>query len=182
MYVMHLLALLWLTNSVHIYQASITLLFYVFPVSWYWVCSCTQGGTYDLLHTGTKILYSILFYHSYICSIRKNILFLFLRLQISDSETMLIDMNFCTLAYELFILCQRNTSGLSKPFFYHDNWQPKYHKNDLVAIANQKSQLFSRSNDVNCSITWSQYAGKEKIYSAGAGFGKWIQQSGNKEA
>ena len=157
MYVMHLLALLWLTNSVHIYQASITLLFYVFPVSWYWVCSCTQGGTYDLLHTGTKILYSILFYHSYICSIRKNILFLFLRLQISDSETMLIDMNFCTLAYELFILCQRNTSGLSKPFFYHDNWQPKYHKNDLVTkffvsefCRTHHSEKYCRSNGDYC--------------------------------
>ena len=26
-----------------------------------------------------------------------------------------------TLVYELFILCQRNTSGLSIPVIYHDN-------------------------------------------------------------
>ena len=44
------------TNAVHIYQASIILIVYVFPVSWYWVCSCMQDGRYDLLHTRAKLI------------------------------------------------------------------------------------------------------------------------------
>ena len=46
----------------------------------------------------------------------------------------------------------------------------------------QKSQVFSRSNAIHCSITWSQYAGKEKIYLAGPGFGEWMYHIGNEEA
>ena len=69
---MHLLALSWLTDVVHIYQASITLLFYVFPVSWYWVCSCTQDGRYDLLHTRSKlIVYTVIIWYNYFVALDK---------------------------------------------------------------------------------------------------------------
>ena len=64
--VMYLLALLWLTNSVHIYQASIILKDYVFSVSCYLVYTCMHDGTYDLLHMRTNALYVILLKTTYI--------------------------------------------------------------------------------------------------------------------
>ena len=54
---MHLLALSWLTNSVHIYEGSITLIVYVSPVIWYFVYSSMQYDRYYVLHTRTKIVY-----------------------------------------------------------------------------------------------------------------------------
>ena len=62
--VMHLLALSWLTNAVHIYQASIIVIVYVFPVSWYCVCTCMQDGRYHFLHTRAKwIAYTVIIWY-----------------------------------------------------------------------------------------------------------------------
>ena len=73
-----------------------------------------QDGTYDLLHTRTKIVYSFLFYHSYIFCIGKN-LFVFSEVTDLRNYNCPDKYELHTLAYELYILCQRYTSGLSKP-------------------------------------------------------------------
>ena len=112
---MHLLTLSWLTNAIHIYQASITLLFYVFPVSWYWVCSSMQYDRYDLLHTRAKLIvytviiwYKLFVAHKNKCSVVSEVTDL---RKYNYTDTYVLD----TLANELFIFHQRNTSGLSKP-------------------------------------------------------------------
>ena len=47
-------------------------------------------------------------------------------------------------------------------FGIQTNCKPKYHKNDLVAITNQKYQLFSRSIAIDCSITSPNMQAKKK--------------------
>ena len=94
----------------HIYEASIILKVYVSPVIWYFVYSSMQDDTYDLLHKRTKKLYklllddTIIFLHTY------RYLMLFLRLQIVDSETMLIDMS-CTLLHMSFLFYDQETTS-----------------------------------------------------------------------
>ena len=71
--VMHLLALSWLTNAVHIFQGSVLLIVYVSPVIWYFIYSSMQYDRYYLLHTRAKIVYNFVFDCTIICCIWKNI-------------------------------------------------------------------------------------------------------------
>ena len=78
-------------HSIHI--SSIALLVFVFPVSCYSVYDCTQDGKYDLLHTKKNVLTVQLIDGTYILLHTYRYLLLFLRLQVLDSESMLIDMS-----------------------------------------------------------------------------------------
>ena len=40
---------IWASSGIQTYES---------PEIWYWICSCTQDGRYDLLHTRAKIVYN----------------------------------------------------------------------------------------------------------------------------